>query len=79
MNEYLRDPNWAALVAGVVTALYIYGKARLNNEGTPTTSAFAKPSALVAILVYFIISNGVGSRENILDGTSWALKKPLGV
>jgi hypothetical protein len=65
MNEYLRDPNWAAIIAGIVTALYIHGKAQLNNEGTPITSAYVKPAALVAILVYFIISNGIGAVECI--------------
>ena len=65
MDEYLRDPTSAAMIAGAITALYIHGKARLNNEGTLTTSAYAKPAALVAILVYFIISNGVGKREAI--------------
>jgi hypothetical protein len=63
--EQLRDPSWAAVVAGVITALYIHGKAKLNNEGTLTTSAYAKPAALVAILVYFIVSNGIGKREQI--------------
>jgi hypothetical protein len=63
--EQLRNPTWAAAVAGVITALYIHGKARLNNEGTPTTSAYAKPAALVAILVYFIVSNGIGRVEPI--------------
>ena len=63
--EQLRDPTWAAVAAGVITALYIHGKARLNNEGTLTTSAYAKPAALVAILVYFIVSNGIGRVEQI--------------
>jgi hypothetical protein len=40
-------------------------KAKLNNEGTLTTSAYAKPAALVMILVYFIVSNGIGKRETI--------------
>jgi hypothetical protein len=66
LDEYLRDPAWAAIIAGLITALYIHGKARLNNEGTLSTSAYAKPAALVAILVYFIVSNGVGKREAIL-------------
>lgn len=66
LDEYLRDPAWAAIIAGLITALYIHGKARLNNEGTLSTSAYAKPAALVAILVYFIVSNGVGKRETIL-------------
>ena len=65
IDEYLRDPTWAALFAGAITALYIHGKARLNNEGVLETSAYAKPAALVAILVYFIISNGIGTREAI--------------
>ena len=63
--EQLRDPTWAAAAAGIITALYIHAKARLNNEGTLTTSAYAKPAALVAILVYFIVSNGIGKREQI--------------
>ena len=58
MDEYLRDPASAALIASGLTALYIHGKARLNDEGTLSTSAYAKPAALVGILVYFIISNG---------------------
>tara|TARA_Y100000389_G_scaffold136687_1_gene134247 strand:- start:12991 stop:13200 length:210 start_codon:yes stop_codon:yes gene_type:complete len=63
--EQLRNPTWAAAFAGVITALYIIGKARLNNEGSPTTSAYIKPAALVAILVYFIVSNGIGRLEPI--------------
>jgi len=65
MDEYFRDPTWAALIAASLTALYIHGKARLNDEGTLTTSAYVKPAILNAILVYFIISNGVGKRETI--------------
>ena len=63
--EQLRNPTWAAAIAGAIVAFYIYGKAKLNNEGTPTTSAYAKPSVLVAILVYFIVSNGIGKAEPI--------------
>ena len=47
MDEYLRDPASAALIAAGLTALYIHGKARLNDEGTLSTSAYAKPAALV--------------------------------
>lgn len=65
MEEYLRDPTSAAIIAGAVTAAYIHGKAQLNDEGTLDTSAYAKPAALVAILVYFIVSQGIGSRETI--------------
>jgi len=31
-------------------------------------STYAKPAALVAILVYFIVSNGIGKRETINTG-----------
>jgi hypothetical protein len=65
MREYLRDPMWAAFFAAAVTSLYIYVKAHINNEGVPKTSAFAKPSALVAILTYFIVENGISTRETI--------------
>jgi|TARA_B110000305_G_scaffold32195_1_gene31211 hypothetical protein len=65
MDDYLREPATAAFVAAGITAVYIHTKARLNDEGTLTTSAYAKPAALVGILVYFIISNGIGKRETI--------------
>lgn len=65
MEDYLRDPLWAALFAAAVTAGYIHAKAHINNEGKLPTSAYAKPSALVAILTYFIVSNGAAKRETI--------------
>ena len=71
IDEYLRDPFGASLVAGALTAGYIHMKAKLNNEGTLTTSAYAKPAALVMILVYFIVSNGIGKRETISTDPFW--------
>jgi hypothetical protein len=65
MDEYLREPGSAAIIAAGITAMYIHGKARLNDEGALTTSSYAKPAALVGILVYFIVSNGLGKRETI--------------
>lgn len=65
MDEYLREPGSAAIIAAGITAMYIHGKARLNDEGSLTTSSYAKPAALIGILVYFIVSNGVGKRETI--------------
>ena len=65
MDEYFRDPTSAAIIAGLITALYIHGKARLNDEGALATSAYVKPAILNAILVYFIVSNGIGKRETI--------------
>jgi hypothetical protein len=65
MDEYFRDPMSSASIAALITALYIHGKARLNDEGALTTSAYVKPAILNAILVYFIVSNGIGKRETI--------------
>jgi hypothetical protein len=65
MEEYLRNPMWAAVFAAAVTAAYIHVKAHINNEGKLPTSAYTKPAALVAILVYFIVYNGVAVREPI--------------
>ena len=65
ISEYIREPTGAALFAAAVTSLYIYAKAKINNEGKPAVSAYAKPSVLVAILVYFIVSTGSGAREKI--------------
>jgi uncharacterized membrane protein YdjX (TVP38/TMEM64 family) len=65
IEDYLRDPVWAAIIAGGITAGYIHAKAKLNNEGKLQVSAYAKPATLVAILVFFIVTNGLGKRETI--------------
>jgi hypothetical protein len=65
LSDYLRDPINAALIAAALTAGYIHVKAQLNNEGKLELNKYAKPAALNAILVYFIISNGIGQREAI--------------
>ena len=65
LSDYLRDPMSAALIAGGITAGYIHIKAQLNNEGKLELSQYAKPAALNAILIYFIVSNGIGQRETI--------------
>ena len=64
-EDYLRDPAWAGIVAGGITAGYIHAKSRLNNEGKLPMSSYTKPAMLVAILVFFIISPGVSKRETI--------------
>jgi|TARA_B100001758_G_C18224997_1_gene512273 hypothetical protein len=64
-EDYLRDPAWAGIVAGGITAGYIHAKSRLNNEGKLPMSSYTKPAMLVAILVFFIISQGVAKRETI--------------
>lgn len=65
MEDYLKEPIWAAMFAALATAGYIHLKARMNNEGTPSNSACAKPAVLVAMLVYFIVSTGVSAKETI--------------
>ena len=65
LSDYLKNPLYAALTGAILTALYIYGKARLNKEDEPTNAQMMKPAALNAILVYFIVSSGVGAKETI--------------
>ena len=65
LSEYLRDPLSAALIAGLITAGYIHLKAQLNNEGKLELNKYTKPAVLNAILVYFIVANGLGQREVI--------------
>ena len=65
LSEYLRDPVYAALNAGAITAGYIHFKAYLNNEGKLELNQYTKPAVLVAILVYAIVLNGIGQREVI--------------
>jgi hypothetical protein len=65
LSEYLRDPLSAALIAGMITAGYIHLKAQLNNEGKLELNKYTKPAVLNAILVYFIVANGLGQREVI--------------
>lgn len=63
--DYFRDPMSAALIAAAITAGYIHIKAQLNNEGKLELNKYTKPAALNAILVYFIVYNGIGQREVI--------------
>ena len=65
VSDYLREPFGASVFAGLVTAAYIHVKAKMNNEGKLQTSQYVKPAFLVALLVYFIVSNGAGTREKI--------------
>lgn len=65
MDQYLREPFGAAVIAAGTTIAYIYAKAKMNNEGTIKNSDFFKPAFLVALLVYFIVSQGQGSQETI--------------
>ncbi len=65
LSEYLRDPMSAAIIAAAITAGYIHVKAQLNNEGKLELNKYTKPAILNAILVYFVVANGLGQRETI--------------
>jgi hypothetical protein len=65
IGEYIREPFGAAIFAALATAGYIYAKARMNKEGKLKMSQYTKPAILVALLVYFIVSNGSGAREKL--------------
>lgn len=65
MEQYLKEPTWAALFAMVATIGYMHGKAKLNNEAPPQNSECMKPAILVGMLVYFIVSTGVNAKETI--------------
>jgi hypothetical protein len=65
LSDYLRDPFSAALIGAGITAGYIHLKAQMNNEGKLQLAQYTKPAALNAILIYFIVSNGLGQREVI--------------
>jgi hypothetical protein len=65
VSDYLKDPIGAAIIAGGITAGYIHLKAKMNNEGKLPTSTYIKPSILNAIMVYFIVSSGIGTKEKI--------------
>ena len=65
IGEYIREPFGAAIFAALATSGYIYVKARMNKEGKLQISQYVKPAILVALLVYFIVSNGSGTREKL--------------
>ena len=65
ISDSLRDPFGAALFGAAVTAGYIHIKARMNNEGPLPTSSYVKPAILNAMLVYVIVSTGIGGKEKI--------------
>jgi len=65
LSDYVRDPVSAALIAGGITAAYIHLKAHLNNEGKLELNKYTKPAVLNAILVFFVVSGGIGQKEAI--------------
>jgi hypothetical protein len=64
MDHHFRDPMSAGAIAAAATLAYIHVKASMNKEKLPN-SAYFKPAFLVGLLVYFIVSQGAGSKESI--------------
>jgi hypothetical protein len=65
MDKYFREPLSAAAIAGAITAGYVYFKNKMNGQGKLKNSEMMKPAFLVALLVYFIVSQGVGQGDAV--------------
>ena len=63
MDKYFREPASAAAIAAAITVAYVYIKSKMNGQGKLKNSDFAKPAFLVALLVFFIVSQGNGQGE----------------
>lgn len=65
VSDYFKDPVYAGIIAGLITALYMYGKNRLNKEPELHMKDYLKPALLNTLMVYFIVSYGIGGKEKI--------------
>ena len=65
MDKYFREPWSAAAIAAAVTAGYIYVKAKMNGQEKLKNSDYVKPAFLVALLVFFIVSQGSGQGDAV--------------
>lgn len=65
MDKYFREPLSAAAIASAITAGYIFFKGKMNGQGKLKNSDMMKPAFLVGLLVYFIISQGVGQGDAV--------------
>ena len=65
MDQYVRDPASAAVIAAAVTMAYVYFKGKMNGEAKQKNSEYFKPAFLVGLLVYFIVSQGQGSHDAV--------------
>lgn len=62
MEQYLKNPMYAALFAAAVTAGAIYAT---KGEKEMKNSEYTKPALFVGVLVYFIVYSGNGQYETI--------------
>jgi hypothetical protein len=53
------------VIAAALTAAYVMSKAKMNGEKKVKNSDMMKPAFLVGLLVYFIISQGVGQGDAV--------------
>jgi hypothetical protein len=65
MDKHFREPLSAAVIAGGITAAYVYGRAKMNGQDKLKNSEMMKPAFLVGLLVYFIISQGIGQGDAV--------------
>jgi ABC-type tungstate transport system substrate-binding protein len=63
MDKYVREPMSAAVIAAAITAAYVLGKSKMNGEKKVKNSDMMKPAFLVGLLVYFIVSQGIGQGD----------------
>lgn len=54
----------AGAIAAAITAAYIYVRGRMNGEELKNSDYF-KPAFLVGLLVYFIVSQGIGQGDAV--------------
>ena len=66
MDQYCREPMSAAVIAAATVTAYVYLKSKMNNEEKLKNSDYFKPAFLVALLVYFIVSQGQGDSGPVL-------------
>lgn len=66
MDQYFREPMSAAAIAAAAVVAYVYVKSKMNNEEKLKNSDYFKPAFLVAVLVYFIVSQGQGDSGPVL-------------
>lgn len=64
MEQHLREPFSAAVIAAGITMAYVYGRAKMNGDQKLKNSELVKPAFLVGILVYFIVSQGQGYSQD---------------
>ncbi len=66
MDQYFREPFSAAVISAAIVAAYVFIKGKMNNEGKTKNSDYFKPAFLVALLVYFVVSQGQGDSGPVM-------------